>query len=52
MEDQEKQVLEHRLEQAQETIARLEQEVLRLKMILNGENVMMNSLGPNYPHDH
>ena len=51
MEDQEKQVLKHRLEQARQHIERLEQEILRLKMLLNGENTMMNSLGPNYPRD-
>ena len=44
-------MLEHRLEQARQHIERLEQEILRLKMLLNGDNTMMNSLGPNYPRD-
>jgi hypothetical protein len=51
MGDQEQQMLELRLEQARQHIERLEQEILRLKMLLNGDNTMMNSLGPNYPRD-
>lgn len=44
MQQQQTEDLEQKLTQAYETIRWLEQEVLRLKMLLAGKDVMMNSL--------
>lgn len=35
----------------QEQLKQAHAEIMRLKMLLNGENIMKNSLGPNYLPD-
>ena len=44
-------VMQKRVFELQEQLKQAHAEIMRLKMLLNGENIMKNSLGPNYRPD-